>query len=361
MPLVHAVTRQIQSEADIVLSLGPAEIECVGEVGAGDVLGKIGFACADRFIPTDRKLRNTAVTDTRSVGSGDVKHIQTKIRAGVGAYQREWIAADCHCTVHQKIRRKGVDPSDSSHLHQDLASTGPSAVDHAHAAGRPEAELVGYQRVHDAVFRPERGLLRLIPVDFRIHVIAVEAYRSRVEIVGDRSCKIRLGNQRLHLQDDGTLLAERNDIVRVWNAAGAIRTTGGRVVDFDIESAEISGALGIGGQRSKLGVSRALLHAFPTQEEEQLILQDRPAYRAAVVVEDILRQHGRGDVEEVPVGQTTIGMMLEHYPMELIGSALGDHVNSGAARKPLLRVETVCGDVHRLYRFRRRNIEALRR
>ena len=55
-----------------------------------------------------------------------------------------------------------------------------------------------------------------------------------------------------------------------------------------------------------------------------------------------------------------VGVMLENDAVQLVGPALGDDVDRGAAREALLGVEVVGRDVHRLDRLGWRHVEALR-
>src|SRR5580698_8725136 len=71
VPLVRANTRNVGPEANIVRSFRPAEVQGVSEVRAGDVLGKISLAGADRLIAADRKQWNAGVTDAGPVRPGD--------------------------------------------------------------------------------------------------------------------------------------------------------------------------------------------------------------------------------------------------------------------------------------------------
>ena len=65
--------------------------------------------------------------------------MEAEVGAGFGAHQRDRTAADRPGTVHQKTRREGVEPADSSHLHQDVTCACAAAVDHTYAC-RAEAE-----------------------------------------------------------------------------------------------------------------------------------------------------------------------------------------------------------------------------
>ena len=94
---------------------------------------------------------------------------------------------------------------------------------------------------------------------------------------------------------------------------------------------------------------------FKPGEEEQLVLYDAPADRAAI---DIAQAVGRfvPIEEKVPGVRDSVLVQRKGGAVEIIRSRFGDHRRRGAAGKPRLGVEVVGGNVHHLDGFRRRHI-----
>ena len=95
--------------------------------------------------------------------------------------------------------------------------------------------------------------------------------------------------------------------------------------------------------------------ALPVGEEEQLVLLDRPAERAAELVLDVLGDF-RPDEEVVPRPQRAVGVEPVAGAMEGVGARLDRDAHGGAARHALLGVEAVGDDVDGLHRFGRRHV-----
>src|SRR5690606_24487909 len=103
----------------------------------------------------------------------------------------------------------------------------------------------------------------------------------------------------------------------------------------------------------------ALEPALPAREEEELIALDGSADGAAELVGNVLGLVLARRPEIIARLQVMIIVEFEERTVELIGAALELHVDDRASGHPLLGVEAVGGDIHRLDGFQVRHHGAL--
>ena len=113
--------------------------------------------------------------------------------------------------VDEELRSEGVGCPDRGQLREGVAGT-EAAIAEAIATGCAKAELALHECVHDAIFAPDLVLFAPVPVDLGIHVVAVEALGSLVEVILQIARTIGLGNQRGQLRDGRVEARGRDDV-----------------------------------------------------------------------------------------------------------------------------------------------------
>src|SRR5206468_5745361 len=113
---------------------------------------------------------------------------------------------------------------------------------------------------------------------------------------------------------------------------------GCRIIDGRVVRAEITGYLVGRWQRLLRGLAKTFHCRFKPDKEEQLVLYDASADRAAI---DIAQAVGRfvPIEEKVPGVRDSVLVQRKGGAVEIIRSRFGDHRRRGAAGKPRLGVE----------------------
>ena len=91
--------------------------------------------------------------------------------------------------------------------------------------------------------------------------------------------------------------------------------------------------------------------ALEISEEEQFVLHNGAAHGVAELGQQVFRILRRG-LEKVSRLQPAVGVVHPAGPMEIVCPGLNDDVDGGAAGQPLLGVESISDDIHRLNAFR---------
>ena len=169
--------------------------------------------------------------------------------------------------------------------------------------------------------------------------------------------RARLVGHRQEVLDrsrNGTLEARGDRLVFERKASGAILIPGVGVVDHVRVGAEVAHPLVLGRHFVARADARDRLRRLVvTEEEEQLVLDERAADGAAEVLEIAFRLGGG---EEGSGAQAVVVEEVERRPMQFVGARFRDHRGGSSAGEALLRITGSCRDRDRFDRLGRGDV-----
>ncbi len=264
--------------------------------------------------------------------------------------------------VHDQRRRQQVGAGDGSGVRvaPTVARVAARAGDFrpAHLAERLRVDHVVAQKAEAA---EHAQLLAGVPVHLGVEPVTVEDVTPGRVVVARQQAAGHVGQRRQVCQLPGNRAAarRRDDPVRECGSVGPGRIPGQRIVDRIRGPGHVA-ALDRGGrhggkQRGVLAVVGPLV----AQEVEQLLLLDRPAQRRAELVVDQLGLLPPRRYEEGLGLQAVAAVVFKHHPVQVVGAALGLHIDGGAAGQTGLGVETAGSHVHRFDGLQRGHVRGL--
>ena len=326
------------------------------------------------------ELGPAALETTRAIRPRNSEDVEADVRAEPGLLRVRSLLRVSIVRVHQERGTEDV----GAHHRKPVSVAVPVPRVAASTDGPPDPGVAEDRWHVGAIVQKAEGPGHVqlgidVEIDLRIHLVTVERERGGHEIIASLPVKVVGGDEARDLPGNRIHPRRRNDVeavrvrrgvaervVRVageyleLRAARAIRVTGERIVN------RIRRPLQIPPQHCRQRNRDRPVHVLVVadrliaDEVKDLVLLNRPSDGAAELVVTHLRLVAgvqRSIVEPHRPGfQVLVGEILEARSVKGIGSALGRHVDRGAAGEALLGVHAVGHDVHFLDRFERRDI-----
>ena len=296
-----------------------------------------------------------ALAGLQPVRAGDVQDVQPEVLAEIGAGDALILPVHADVAVEHQVRAQRPGVPDAHDVDLRVAEA---------ALVEAEAEVVDDLRPEHARLEPDVVRGRPLEAQLRVEIVAVVPHLAQKDVIVGQPVQVQIGvgvRGRVDAQEllpDGADHVRWDDAVREFRAPGPARTAGARVVQVKarvgpVHLAEITVPHLRGGHAVLVLEAATTRVAFPAAEEEQLVLDDRPADRAPV---DAGRDWRLGQTERVVGERVRVELVLvaeeEGRAVKLIRPGLGHHRDRGAPGHALVGVEVVGGDVDDLDRLR---------